>query len=53
VAPRGETQWVRNLRVASVAELRVGHRHEQSRVTEISDEELRRRVPDYPVFRII
>jgi len=83
VAPRGETQWVRNLRVAGVAELRVGRRREQSRVTKLSDEgkplvlraylrqwqretgrffvvdanasdeELRRRAPDYPVFRII
>jgi deazaflavin-dependent oxidoreductase (nitroreductase family) len=83
VAPRGETQWVRNLRVAGVAELRVGRRREQIRVTEVadeakppvlraylrrwqretarffgvdanaSDEELRRRAPDHPVFRII
>ena len=83
VAPRGETQWVRNLRVAGVAELRVGRRREQIRVTELadeakptvlraylrrwqretgrffgvdanaSDEELRRRAPDHPVFRII
>jgi deazaflavin-dependent oxidoreductase (nitroreductase family) len=83
VAPRGETQWVRNLRAAGVAELRVGRRREQIRVTELadeakpsvlraylrrwqretgrffgvdanaSDEELRRRAPDHPVFRII
>src|SRR5713101_8969153 len=38
VAPRGETQWVRNLRVAGVAELRVGRRREQIRVTELADE---------------
>ena len=38
VAPRGETQWVRNLRVAGVAELRVGRRREQLRVTELADE---------------
>ena len=36
VAPRGETQWVRNLRVAGDGELRVG----------------RRIGPDHPVFRI-
>jgi deazaflavin-dependent oxidoreductase (nitroreductase family) len=83
VAPRGETQWVRNLRAAGMAELRVGRRREQIRVTELadeakppvlraylrqwqretgrffgvdanaSDEELRRRAPDHPVFRII
>jgi deazaflavin-dependent oxidoreductase (nitroreductase family) len=83
VAPRGETQWVRNLRAAGVAELRVGRQREQIRVTELadeaklpvlraylrrwqretgrffgvdanaSDEELRRRAPDHPVFRII
>ena len=83
VAPRGETQWVRNLRAVGVAELRVGRRREQIRVTELadeakppvlrdylhwwqretgrffgvdanaSDEELRRRAPDHPVFRII
>jgi len=83
VAPRGETQWVRNLRAAGVAELQVGRRREQIRVTELadevkppvlraylrrwqretgrffgvdanaSDEELRRRAPDHPVFRII
>jgi hypothetical protein len=82
-APRGETQWVRNLRVAGVAELRVGRRREQLQVTEIadeakplvlraylrqwqretglffgvdanaSDEELQRRAPGHPVFRII
>ena len=38
VAPRGETQWVRNLRVAGVAELRVGRQREQIRVTELADE---------------
>jgi len=83
VAPRGETQWVRNLRAAGVAELRVGQRREQIHVTELendakppvlraylrrwqretgkffgvdanaSDEELRRRAPDHPVFRIV
>jgi deazaflavin-dependent oxidoreductase (nitroreductase family) len=83
VAPRGETQWARNLRVAGVAELRVGQRREQIHVTELendakppvlraylrrwqretgkffgmdanaSDEELRQRAPDHPVFRIV
>ena len=83
VAPRGETQWARNLRATGVAELRVGRQREQIRVTELadeaklpvlraylrrwqretgrffgvdanaSDEELRRRAPDHPVFRII
>ena len=83
VAPRGDTQWVRNLRAAGVAELRVGQRREQIRVSELaddtkppvlraylrrwqretgrffgidanaSDEELRRRAPDHPVFRIV
>src|SRR5947208_16253146 len=38
VAPRGETQWARNLRAAGVAELRVGRRREQIRVTELADE---------------
>lgn len=83
VAPRGDTQWVRNLRVAGVAELRVGRRREHIQTTEIlaheaklpvlrgyllrwqretaqffgvdataSDEELRQRAPDHPVFRI-
>ena len=82
VAPRGATQWVRNLRAAGVAELRVGQQREQIHVNELendakppvlraylrrwqratgkffgvaasaSDEELRRRAPDHPVFRI-
>jgi deazaflavin-dependent oxidoreductase (nitroreductase family) len=37
VAPRGETQWVRNLRVAGTGELRVGRRVEDFRATEIDD----------------
>ena len=83
VAPRGATQWVRNLRAAGMAELRVGRRREQIRVTELahdakppvlraylqrwqretgrffgvdanaSDEQLRRRAPDHPVFQIV
>lgn len=39
VAPRGTTQWVRNLRVAGEGELRVGRRVEAIRVTELSDDE--------------
>jgi deazaflavin-dependent oxidoreductase (nitroreductase family) len=37
VAPRGTTQWVRNLRAAGVGELRVGRRVEVFRATEIAD----------------
>ena len=37
VAPRGHTQWVRNLRVANEGELRVGRRTEAFRATEIDD----------------
>ena len=39
VAPRGETQWARNLRVAGDGELRVGRRHEAFRATEIADDD--------------
>jgi len=39
VAPRGETQWVRNLRAAGEGELRVGRRVERFGATEIPDEE--------------
>jgi deazaflavin-dependent oxidoreductase (nitroreductase family) len=39
VAPRGHTQWVRNLRVALTGELRVGRRTDAFRATEISDAE--------------
>lgn len=39
VAPRGQTQWVKNLRVAGSGELRVGRRVEQFTATELSDEE--------------
>src|SRR5204862_4501550 len=35
VAPRGHTQWVRNLRVAQAGELRVGRRIETFRATEL------------------
>jgi deazaflavin-dependent oxidoreductase (nitroreductase family) len=37
VAPRGQTQWVRNLRVAGTGELRVGRRREAFRATELAD----------------
>jgi deazaflavin-dependent oxidoreductase (nitroreductase family) len=39
VAPRGNTQWVRNLRAAGEGELRVGRRAERFRATEIPDDE--------------
>lgn len=38
VAPRGQTQWVRNLRVAGGGELRVGKRVEGFRAVELPDE---------------
>jgi deazaflavin-dependent oxidoreductase (nitroreductase family) len=38
VAPRGTTQWVRNLRAAGEGELRLGRRAEHFQATEISDE---------------
>jgi len=37
VAPRGETQWVRNLRAAGTGELRVGRRVEGFRGVELAD----------------
>ena len=39
VAPRGETQWVRNLRVAGEGELRVGRHIQVFRATELADAE--------------
>jgi deazaflavin-dependent oxidoreductase (nitroreductase family) len=38
VAPRGQTQWVRNLRAAGGGELRVGRRIEAFRPTELPDD---------------
>jgi hypothetical protein len=38
VAARGQTQWVRNLRVAGEAELRVGRRTETVRAVELNDD---------------
>jgi hypothetical protein len=39
VAPRGVTQWVRNIRVQGGGELRLGWRHEPIRVEEVGDAE--------------
>jgi deazaflavin-dependent oxidoreductase (nitroreductase family) len=39
VAPRGETQWVRNIRAAGGGELRVGKKVEAFRSRELADEE--------------
>jgi hypothetical protein len=39
VAPRGHTQWVRNLRQAGRGELRVGRRWERFDATELRDAE--------------
>jgi deazaflavin-dependent oxidoreductase (nitroreductase family) len=39
VAPRGNTQWVRNLRATGTGELRIGRRTEPFRATEIADDD--------------
>jgi deazaflavin-dependent oxidoreductase (nitroreductase family) len=39
VAPRGNTQWVRNLRAAGQGELRVGRRTEAFTAAELTDDE--------------
>lgn len=39
VAPRGETGWVKNIRVSKEGELQLGRKREQIRVEEITDEE--------------
>lgn len=39
VAPRGNTQWVRNIRAAGGGELRLGRKREPIRVVELADEE--------------
>ena len=39
VAPRGHTQWVRNMRIAQGGELRLGRKVEPFTVTEIGDDE--------------
>ena len=38
ISPRGNTQWVRNLRVVGTGELHVGRRVEPFRATEIADD---------------
>ena len=43
IAPRGTTQWVRNLRAAGDGELRLGRRAEPFRAVELSD-------PDKPAL---
>jgi deazaflavin-dependent oxidoreductase (nitroreductase family) len=39
VSPRGESQWVRNLRVAGGGELRVGRKVERFRAEELGDDD--------------
>ena len=39
VAPRGETEWVRNLRASGRGELRLGRRRESFRIAEVRDED--------------
>jgi deazaflavin-dependent oxidoreductase (nitroreductase family) len=39
VAPRGQTQWVRNIRVAGGGELRLGRRIEPFRAVEVADQD--------------
>ena len=39
VAPRGNTQWVRNLRVVGTGELRIGGKTEPFSATEVADDE--------------
>jgi deazaflavin-dependent oxidoreductase (nitroreductase family) len=39
VAPRGNTQWVRNLRAVGTGELRIGRKVEPFRATEIADDD--------------
>ena len=45
VAPRGETQWVRNIRVAGEGALRLGNRIERFRAVEVPDQE------KFPILR--
>ncbi|HUY64612.1 MAG TPA: nitroreductase family deazaflavin-dependent oxidoreductase [Acidimicrobiales bacterium] len=44
VAPRGETQWVRNLRAAGGGELALGRRVEAFTATEVTDDEAKAQV---------
>ncbi len=39
VAPRGNTEWVRNLRAAGEGELRLGSKRETVKVVEVGDEQ--------------
>jgi deazaflavin-dependent oxidoreductase (nitroreductase family) len=39
VSPRGDTQWSRNLKAAGQAELRLGHKTEQTAVAEVAEGE--------------
>jgi deazaflavin-dependent oxidoreductase (nitroreductase family) len=39
VAPRGNTQWVRNLRAIGTGELRIGRKVEPFRATEVADDD--------------
>jgi deazaflavin-dependent oxidoreductase (nitroreductase family) len=39
VAPRGNTQWVRNLRAVGTGELRIGRRVERFTATEVADDD--------------
>jgi deazaflavin-dependent oxidoreductase (nitroreductase family) len=39
VAPRGQTQWVRNMRAAGGGELRVGRRVQEFTASELADQE--------------
>jgi deazaflavin-dependent oxidoreductase (nitroreductase family) len=47
VAPRGQTEWVKNLRVAGTGELRVGRRVEEFEATEIADDDKPEILRDY------
>ena len=38
ISPRGNTQWVRNMRVAGGGELRIGRRVEKFTATEVADD---------------
>jgi deazaflavin-dependent oxidoreductase (nitroreductase family) len=49
VAPRGDTQWVRNLRATGLGELRSRGRIEPFRATEIADNEKPRIIEAYLV----
>jgi deazaflavin-dependent oxidoreductase (nitroreductase family) len=57
VAPRGRTQWVRNMRAAGGGRLALGRLTEDCAFfdgvgPDSSDDELRRVAPDHPVFKL-